>query len=385
MEREKGNIRPLPEIQRFRDTGLVNLLIPQKFGGEGGTLGDAARAILEISKVDGSLGFLLSFHYSNSNTPRLLDPVTEGESLDRTSAENRWFWGNVIGPFHISAEPQDDGSFIVFGTKHMCTGASLADVLRITGKRTDRDEMVHFAIPTSRPGIKFHDDWDHLGLRSTETNTATLDRVHVYPNEVLGALGGKQDGFSAPFAGASLFSSAFYLGSLIGALETTRDYMKETPSNPRPTGGNYELPVQDPFNQLVYGDYWIRLQALEALFEQQIRDAESAWDRRHTIQRQALADITRRGTALQIFASQVVLEFTAKLFELTGGRSLARAVGLDRYWRDVRSYSVHHPTSYMIKGIGEWALPGQATKPAIFDVRRKFEERKAKAKEKSTT
>lgn len=378
VERERNNTRPLAEIQRFRDTGLVNLLIPKKFGGEGGTLGDAARAVLEISKADGSLGFLLSFHYSNSNTPRLLDVVNEGEAFDRPSAENRWFWGNVIGPFHISGEPQADGSFIAYGTKHMCTGASLADVLKVMGKRTDRDEMVHFAIPANRAGIKFHDDWDALGLRSTETHTATLDRVQVHPHEVIPS-SGKQEGFAA-FAGAALFSSAFYLGSLVGALESTRDYMRQTPSNPRPLGGNYDLPTQDPFNQLVYGDYWIKLQALEALFEQQIRDSENAWENRRSIDRQEVGDIARRGTALQIFASQVVLDFTAKLFELTGGRSLARRYGFDRYWRDVRSFSVHHPTSYMIKGIGEWALTGQpAQRPSFFDVRRKYEARRAAA------
>jgi alkylation response protein AidB-like acyl-CoA dehydrogenase len=378
VERERTNTRPLAEIQRFKDTGLVNLLIPKKFGGEGGTLGDAARSILEISKVDGSLGFLLSFHYSNSNTPRQLDFVNDGEVFDRKSAANQWFWGNVIGPFHISAEPKPDGGFVVFGTKHMCTGATLGDAIKIMGVRTDRDEMVHLAIPTSRPGIKSHEDWDHLGLRSTETHTITLDRVEVRPDEVIRSSHGEGAAGFAAFAGASLFSAAFYLGSLIGALESVRDYMRQTPSNPRPMGGNYELPVEDPFNQLVYGDVWIKLQALEALFNQQIREAEDAWDRRRILNPKELGDIGRRGTALQIFASQVVLDFTAKLFELTGGRSLARKQGFDRYWRDVRSYSVHHPTSYMIKGIGEWALSGKpAQRPSFFDVRKRYEARRA--------
>jgi alkylation response protein AidB-like acyl-CoA dehydrogenase len=378
VERERTNARPLAEIQRFRDTGLVNLLIPTKFGGEGGSLGDAARAILEISKADGSLGFLLSFHYSNSNLPRQLDLETDGEIFDRKSAAHQWFWGNVIGPFHISAEPKPDGGFVVFGTKHMCTGATLGDAVRITGKRTDRDEMINFAIPISRPGIKSHDDWDHLGLLSTETHTVTLDRVEVHPDEVIRSSNGVGGAGFAPFAGGSLFSSAFYIGSLTGALESVRDYMRQTPSNPRPMGGNFEFPVEDPFNQLVYGEAWIKLQALEALFSQQIREAEEAWDHRRTLDPKVLADIGRRGTALQIFASQVVLDFTAKLFELTGGRSLARTIGFDRYWRDVRSYSVHHPTSYMIKGIGEWALAGKpAQRPSVFDVRRRYEARKA--------
>jgi alkylation response protein AidB-like acyl-CoA dehydrogenase len=380
VERERTNQRPLAEIQRFKDTGLVNLLIPKKFGGEGGTLGDAARAVLEISKADGSLGFLLSFHYSNSGLARQLDFATEGEIIDRKSAANRWFWGNVLGPFHISAEPQPGGGFVVFGTKHMCTGATLGDVIRIHGARADKDEMVNFAVPTDRPGIKSHDDWDHLGLRSTETNTITLDRVEVRPDEVIRSTHGDGTPGGAPFAGGSLFSSGFYLGTLIGALESVRDYMRQTPSNPRLSGNNFELPVDDPFNQLVYGDVWIKLQALEALFRQQIRDAEDAWSRRHTIDRRELGDITRRGTALQIFASQVALEFTPKLFELTGGRSLARKHGFDRFWRDVRSYSVHHPTSYMIKGIGEWALVGKpAQRAAIFEVRKRYEARKAAA------
>jgi alkylation response protein AidB-like acyl-CoA dehydrogenase len=380
VERERTNTRPLAEIQRFKDTGLVNLLIPKKFGGEGGTLGDAARAILEISKADGSLGFLLSFHFTNSNTPRQLDYMTDGEIVDRKSAKNRWFWGNVIGPFHISAEPQPDGGFIVFGTKHMCSGASLGDAIRIMGARTDRDEMVNFAVPTDRPGIKSHDDWDHLGLRSTETHTVTLDRVVVRPDEVLVSSHGEGGAGFAPFAGASLFSAAFYIGSLTGALESVRDYMRQTPSNPRPMGGNFELPVEDPFNQLVYGEAWIKLQALEALFHQQIREAEDAWERRRSIDKKELGDIARRGTALQIFASQVVLDFTAKLFELTGGRSLSRKLGFDRFWRDVRSYSVHHPTSYMIKGIGEWALSGKpAQRPSVFDVRKRYEARKTAA------
>jgi alkylation response protein AidB-like acyl-CoA dehydrogenase len=380
VERERLNQRPLAEIQRFKDTGLVNVLIPKKFGGEGGTLGDAARAVLEISKADGSLGFLLSFHYSNSNTPRQLDFVNDGEVVDRKSATNRWFWGNVIGPFHISGEPKPDGGFVVFGTKHMCTGATLGDVIKVMGARTDRDEMVHFAIPTDRPGIKPHYDWDHLGLRSTETHTVTLDHVEVRPDEVLrSSHGGGSAGFAA-FAGASLFSSAFFIGSLTGALESVRDYMRQTPSNPRPMGGNFELPIEDPFNQVVYGEAWIKLQALEALFNQQIREAENAWEERRTINPKELTDINRRGTALQIFASQVVLDFTAKLFELTGGRSLSRKLGFDRFWRDVRSFSVHHPTSYMIKGIGEWALSGKpAQRPSFFDVRRRYEARKAAA------
>lgn len=381
VERERTDRRPLAEIQRFKETGLVNLLIPKKFGGEGGTLGDAARAVLEISKADGSLGFLLSFHYSNSNTPRQLDFEHDGEVFDRKSAKNRWFWGNVIGPFHISAEPQPDGGFVVFGTKHMCTGATLGDAIKIMGVRTDRDEMVHFAVPTDRPGIKSHQDWDHLGLRATETHTITLDRLEVRPDEVIRSSHGEGAAGFGAFAGASLFSAAFYIGSLIGALESVRDYMRQTPSNPRPMGGNYELPVEDPFNQVSYGDAWIKLQALQALFNQQIEEAEDAWNRRRTIDRHELGDITRRGTALQIFASQVVLDFTPKLFELTGGRSLARKHGFDRFWRDVRSYSVHHPTSYMIKGIGEWALAGKpAQRPSFFDVRKRYEARQAAAR-----
>jgi alkylation response protein AidB-like acyl-CoA dehydrogenase len=374
VQRERNAIRPLAEIQRFRDTGLVNLLIAKHLGGKGATVGDAARVVREISKADGSLGFLLAFHYSHATMSRAIDPVA-ANVIERRSAENNWFWGNVIGPFHLSGEATPDGGLIVFGTKHMATGASLGDAIQIMGKWTDRDEMFFAAIPTDRPGIVIKHDWDALGLRASETHTVTLDRVVVYPEEVVRPAG-PLNGFAA-FANIAIFSAAFHLGSLLGALEETKAYLATTPANPRPFGAPGALPNEDPFIQLEYGKIWIRLQAIEALFEQQIREIELAQLAGPPADPKVAGERARRTTALQVEAGNIALEFTGKLFELTGGRSTARNLGLDRFWRDVRTYTVHHPESYVIKSLGEAALGLQPRKFSFLEVRKQYEEQKA--------
>lgn len=374
VERERKGIRPLAEVQRFRDTRLVNLLIPRKWGGEGGTLGDAARATLEVSKADGSLGFLLGFHYANSSAPRTIDLKGEGERFDRLSAKHRWFWGNVLGPFHISGEPTADGGLIAFGTKHMCTGATLGDAIKLMGKWADRDEMFVAVVPTDRKGIRSHDDWDALGLQASETHTISLDRVVVRPEEIIPSsqpLTGL-----AGFANYGLYSAAFHLGTILGALEETRDYLAKLAPGPRMTGAGPSLPNEDAFVQLEYGKAWSRLQAVQALFDQQIRESESAWERRGKITPKEQGELLRRGTALQIEAADLALHFTAKLFELTGGRSTGKRHGLDRFWRDVRVYSVHHPVSYVTKGLGAAALGVTVKAPTVFEARKEYEERR---------
>jgi len=375
VERERAGRAPQEEIRRLKESGLVNLLIPAELGGGGGSLADAAQAVFELAKVDGSLAFLLFFHFNSAAGPRQLDRERQGASFEQRSARERWFWGNVIGPFHISATPREGGGFVLAGSKHMCSGASVADVIKVTAARTDRDELVHLVIPAGRAGIRIHQDWDHLGLRRSETQTVSLDGVLVEADEVLPASAAAGQNFAPFIQGGRLLSAAFYLGSLFGALESARAYMLAVPPNPRPLGGNFELVTQDPFVQLPYAEAWIRAQAGLALLERQLAEL-AALTAAGTADEAALAELNGRNIAAQHFATEIALETTAKLYEWTGGRSLANKYGLDRYWRDVRAYSVHHPASHTLRALGDGLLNGKpAARPSIFDIRRQQAER----------
>jgi alkylation response protein AidB-like acyl-CoA dehydrogenase len=49
-----------------------------------------------------------------------------------------------------------------------------------------------------------------------------------------------------------------------------------------------------------------------------------------------------------------------------GARATASRYGFDRYWRDLRTFSLHDPVDYKLKSIGQWVLSGEAPTPSQY-------------------
>lgn len=62
----------------------------------------------------------------------------------------------------------------------------------------------------------------------------------------------------------------------------------------------------------------------------------------------------------KVVATDVSLRTTAGVFEVTGARATASKVGLDRFWRDVRTHTLHDPVAYKNREQGRWFLLGEA-------------------------
>jgi alkylation response protein AidB-like acyl-CoA dehydrogenase len=50
---------------------------------------------------------------------------------------------------------------------------------------------------------------------------------------------------------------------------------------------------------------------------------------------------------------------TSELFELTGARSTSNRYRLDRFWRNVRTFSLHDPIEAKLTMIGGYELTGE--------------------------
>lgn len=42
-----------------------------------------------------------------------------------------------------------------------------------------------------------------------------------------------------------------------------------------------------------------------------------------------------------------------------GASSTARKYGFDRYWRDLRTFTLHDPVDYKLRAVGDWVLNNQ--------------------------
>jgi alkylation response protein AidB-like acyl-CoA dehydrogenase len=358
-QRERNGESASAAVSLLRESGLVNLLIPKKFGGLGATFKEVAHVILEISKGDASIGALLAFHFDVSAIPRLSDFKGGAEVIERASAEGRWFWGNSLqGGFvkTFTATPLPGGRFRLNGRKEWSTGFPDANMAIVMAYRPDIDEVVFFRIPPDRKGLVFHDDWDHLGLRLSNIVTIDYIDVEVEADEVIVSTHGKRVVGFPPFYNSisSVFlNGATQLGAALGAVEQARAYTK---TKTRPRGGLASA-TEDPYILAGYGEFWIKLRAALALLDKVAEEAQEAYERRLTsLTPREIGEIGISAAALRVFTAQVGLEVTSRVYDVTGAHATANSHGFDRYWRDIRILSARHPLSYATKSVGDYAL-----------------------------
>ena len=61
----------------------------------------------------------------------------------------------------------------------------------------------------------------------------------------------------------------------------------------------------------------------------------------------------------KVLSSRVALETTSKIFEVTGTRAAASKYRFDRFWRNVRTHTLHDPVAYKVYEVGNWVLNQQ--------------------------
>ncbi len=81
---------------------------------------------------------------------------------------------------------------------------------------------------------------------------------------------------------------------------------------------------------------------------------------------QARGEFEVRVAAVKARATDVALEVTNRIFEVTGARATASAEGLDRFWRNVRTHTLHDPVAYKRREIGRHVLTGELPQPTWY-------------------
>jgi alkylation response protein AidB-like acyl-CoA dehydrogenase len=70
--------------------------------------------------------------------------------------------------------------------------------------------------------------------------------------------------------------------------------------------------------------------------------------------------------SVKVVATDTGLRVTAGVFEVAGARATASRVGLDRFWRDLRTHTLHDPVAYKNRELGRYFLLGEAPEPTWY-------------------
>ncbi|RLK55588.1 hypothetical protein [Actinokineospora cianjurensis] len=120
---------------------------------------------------------------------------------------------------------------------------------------------------------------------------------------------------------------SFYLGIARGALETARVYTVE--KSRALLHGGQERSVDEPYVLDVYGDLTAKLWAVEAFADQVAAEGWAIHQDPDVVTERERGEHEVRVAAVKAHATEVALEITGGIFEVTGARATAAREGLD--------------------------------------------------------
>jgi alkylation response protein AidB-like acyl-CoA dehydrogenase len=151
--------------------------------------------------------------------------------------------------------------------------------------------------------------------------------------------------------------SNMFLGIAEGALAEAKQY---TLSVTRPwPGTGVARASEEPVIVHYYGELWVHLQAAIGLAERAAEELQRSWDGLETLTRDQVAHCMLAVNAAKVMATQVGLDVTSRTFELMGARATSRRVDFDRYWRNLRTLTLHDPVELRLRAVGNWYLNSQ--------------------------
>ncbi len=375
VERDTKGGSPTAELNLLRESGLLKLLIPEEYGGFGQTWVVALKVIREIAKADGSLGQLLGYHYVNSALPELNGTPEQKARFYSETTRNNWFWGDAVNPRDPKLVlTQDGNNFRLNGTKNFATGSTGSDMIVATAargymenltlgvpKHREAVENLPLAVvPTHREGVILNDDWDYIGQRQTDSGSVTFNNVLIYRDEILG----NPNSNNPPSPFSSLVTPAFqsvfinfYLGIALGAFEEGKQY---TLSTTRPwIFSPAQTAAKDPYILEQYGNLWVSLISTISHVDYVNSVLQSAWEKGERLTAAERGEIAVTISTAKVLTTRVALEVTSKIFEVMGTRAAATKYRVDRFWRNVRTHTLHDPVVYKVYEVGDWVLNKQ--------------------------
>ena len=239
MEWDESQKFPVEVFKKLGELGLMGVLVPTEYGGAGLSYTEYVTAIVELSKIDGSIGLSMAAHNSLC-TGHILsfgnDEQKKKYLPKLATAEWIGAWGltevntGSDSANMLTTAVADGDYYIINGTKNFIThgiSGDVAVVLARTGNKGDNKGMTAFIIEKGTKGFSGGRKENKLGMRASETTELIFDNCKVHKDNILGKVG---DGFPQAMKvldGGRISIASLALGIAKGAYEASVKYSKE--------------------------------------------------------------------------------------------------------------------------------------------------------------
>ncbi len=325
-------------IKKIGELGFMGVNTPEEFGGAGMDAVTYAIVIEELSRVDPSVGVVVSVNNSLVCYPlqkfgnadqhnRYLRPLAEGKLLGAFCLTEPGAGSDASGLTMSAVKDGDD--YILSGEKAFITNGLKADTYIIMA-RTDKAQKAKgisaFIVDATTPGFRRGANEKKMGIRSSDCCMIILDECRVPKANLLGKEG---DGFKVAMTALDsgrIGIAAQAIGLAQGALEEAVKYSK----------------IREQFGQPIseFQAIQFKLADMEMMTEAARLLNYSAARKKDLGQR-----FTHEAAMAKLYASDIVMKVAMEAVQIHGGNGYLKDFPVERMLRDAKVTEIYEGTS----------------------------------------
>jgi acyl-CoA dehydrogenase len=338
-EYDEHQTHPADVIAKAHELGLMNIHVPEAYGGPG------------LPGFDGMLiGEELNWGCSGIGTSILANTLGAGPVLIAGSDEQKRQWlpplleqpilcsfgltepdaGSDVARIKTTAERRGD-EYVVNGSKTFITNAGQAAwtvVFAKTDAAKGHKGLSAFVVPMDAPGVTVEQHLDKMGQRATDTSAFSLQDVVVPAANLLGAEG---DGFKIAMQTLDLTrpgTAAGAVGVAQAAFELAKGYAVERVTFEQP------IAMHQGVNFLI-ADMATEIEAARLLVWQAAWMLDKGWGRKATL----YSSFAKR------FAADTAMKVATDAVQVFGGYGYIKEYPVEKLMRDAKLFQIYEGTS----------------------------------------
>ena len=330
---------PFETVEKMRKLGMMGIQFPKEVGGSGGDTICYSIAIEEASKFCGTTGCIISSHATLGAWPifkygtpeqkeKWLRPLVNGSKtgafgLTEPNA------GTDSAAQQTTAVRQEDGTWLLNGSKVFITGGGIADtyvIFAMTDKSKGNKGISAFIVDKDDAGFKIGKIEHKMGIRGSQTSELIFEDVVLPADRLLGKENGGFKIAMTTLDGGRIGIASQALGIAQGALDQAVKYMKE---------------------RVQFGKTLDKFQGLQWMVADMATkiDAARLLVRRAAFNKDNGLPYTKEAAMAKLFAAETAMEVTTKCVQIYGGYGYIREYPMERMMRDAKITEIYEGTS----------------------------------------
>jgi alkylation response protein AidB-like acyl-CoA dehydrogenase len=327
-------------VEIFGDMGLLQLWVPQEYGGPGGDLTSVCLVKEEIAKASESAALLAANNSFGLILPvlnfgteeqkrRYLGLAAKGRTLSAVAITESGT-GSDVSSMKTRAV-QDGDSWVLNGAKIYITFGSVAHFILVFARTSEgkgADGISAFLVDTKTKGFSHGKEDRKMGIRGVPNTPIFLDNVRVPAENMIGPEGKAFKtcmrilDLNRPTVGASA------VGLAQGAIDHATAYARERKQFGRSISDFQGI-------QFMLADMQMQTEAARCMLYDCARMADrQEWD-----------GFSAKASMVKCFASDTAMKVTTDAVQIFGGAGYMRDFPIERYMRDAKINQIFEGTN----------------------------------------